>query len=46
VPTSQLSDEPPHASCCEGPVYVCHMAEEDGEEVERVDVPQLWCPEG
>ena len=43
--TIQMSDEALHA-CYEGLVYVDHMTEEDGEEVERVDVPQLWYLEG
>ena len=32
--------------CYEGPVYVGYMTEEDGEEVECVDVSQLWYLEG
>jgi hypothetical protein len=27
-------------------VYVGHTTEEDGEEVERVEVPRLWCLKG
>ena len=44
-PANQMSDGTPQA-CCEGMVHVGHATEEDGEEVERVDVPRLWCLKG
>jgi hypothetical protein len=40
-----MSDGPSQA-CYEGMVYVGHTTEEDGEEVERVKVPRLWCLKG
>ena len=40
-----MSDGPPQA-CCEGMVHGGHATEQDGEEVERVDVLRPWYLKG